>query len=315
MKVLKSIGHHTIQDKGRVGFQAFGISVGGVMDEFAFDVANILCLNPENAPAIELTSGSLELGFRRNGVVAVTGFAHVSINNQAVGSWKAIHVQKGDCVQIQVSAQGNFAYLAVAGGWKGKVWLQSYSTWSQIGVGSVLKSGDKYKRLFQINSWLHEKRQLDWSVSPSSLIDYGANEIRLIPGNEINNFTTSSVTHFIERDFQLSPQRNRMAYLIHSSGLEVQGMSEMESVAVQKGTIQHTPNGTLYILMSDSQTIGGYPRVGQVAAVDLPVLSQKTSQEKFRFKWVSVSEAIDLIKVRKRQLENLRHTVTRKFTE
>ena len=32
----------TIQDIGRIGYQQFGIPVSGVMDEFAFTVANYL---------------------------------------------------------------------------------------------------------------------------------------------------------------------------------------------------------------------------------------------------------------------------------
>lgn len=38
----------TIQDIGRIGYQQFGIPVSGVMDEYAFTVANYLVETDKN---------------------------------------------------------------------------------------------------------------------------------------------------------------------------------------------------------------------------------------------------------------------------
>ena len=38
----------TVQDIGRIGYQQFGIPVSGVMDEFAFTVANYLVESDKN---------------------------------------------------------------------------------------------------------------------------------------------------------------------------------------------------------------------------------------------------------------------------
>lgn len=48
----------------------------------------------------------------------------------------------------------------------------------------------------------------------------------------------------------------------------------MRSGPVLPGTVQLLPNGSLIITHVDSQTIGGYPRIGLVSAHDLSVLAQ-----------------------------------------
>ena len=43
----------TVQDLGRIGYQAFGVPVSGAMDPRALRLANILCGNPENEAVLE----------------------------------------------------------------------------------------------------------------------------------------------------------------------------------------------------------------------------------------------------------------------
>src|SRR5690348_4738535 len=45
----------TVQDKGRFGFQRFGISASGAMDDVSMRLANRLCGNPLDAAVIEMT--------------------------------------------------------------------------------------------------------------------------------------------------------------------------------------------------------------------------------------------------------------------
>jgi allophanate hydrolase subunit 2 len=57
------------------------------------------------------------------------------------------------------------------------------------------------------------------------------------------------------------------------------------------GTIQVPPDGQPIVLMADRQTTGGYPRIAQVATVDLPRLAQGRPGDTVRFRRVSVEEA------------------------
>ena len=45
----------TLQDRGRYGYQRFGVPVGGVMDDYSHRLANLLVDNPEDEATLELT--------------------------------------------------------------------------------------------------------------------------------------------------------------------------------------------------------------------------------------------------------------------
>jgi antagonist of KipI len=55
--------------------------------------------------------------------------------------------------------------------------------------------------------------------------------------------------------------------------------------------MQLPPDGMPIILMADRQTTGGYPRIGEVASVDLPLIAQLKPGDRLRFRPVSVDEA------------------------
>lgn len=46
----------TVQDEGRFGNQAFGVSTSGAMDPRAFHIANLLVGNKKTEGALEMTS-------------------------------------------------------------------------------------------------------------------------------------------------------------------------------------------------------------------------------------------------------------------
>ena len=46
----------TIQDRGRYGYQKYGVPVSGAMDQFAMRASNILVGNNDNAGVLEITA-------------------------------------------------------------------------------------------------------------------------------------------------------------------------------------------------------------------------------------------------------------------
>jgi antagonist of KipI len=57
--------------------------------------------------------------------------------------------------------------------------------------------------------------------------------------------------------------------------------------------------------MADRQTTGGYPRLGEVATVDLPSAAQLRAGEFLRFRPVAVGAALALLRAREDRLEAL----------
>jgi hypothetical protein len=63
----------TVQDRGRLGYQKFGVPVSGGVDEIALRAANVLVGNPQGAAALEVTALGPQLRFLADAVVALTG--------------------------------------------------------------------------------------------------------------------------------------------------------------------------------------------------------------------------------------------------
>ena len=66
------------------------------------------------------------------------------------------------------------------------------------------------------------------------------------------------------------------------------------------------PDGQLVVLMADHQTTGGYPRVANVAEIDLPLVAQLGADDHVRFELIEHGEAEKLLVDREHQLAILR---------
>ena len=96
-----------------------------------------------------------------------------------------------------------------------------------------------------------------------------------------------------------------MGYHLTGPELKKKVDDEMLSSGVLAGTVQLLPNGNPLILMADCQTTGGYPRILQVADVDLPKLAQMGAGESFNFSLIGTEESIDLLQTFNNQIVSL----------
>lgn len=104
-----------------------------------------------------------------------------------------------------------------------------------------------------------------------------------------------------------------MGYRLQSRPLQLKKQRELLSTAVTFGSIQVPPDGNAIILMADHPTTGGYPVIGQVATVDLPLLAQKNPLDIIRFERVDLEEAQNLLKQRHQQLIKLKSAIALKY--
>ncbi len=74
----------------------------------------------------------------------------------------------------------------------------------------------------------------------------------------------------------------------------MEGEEQLVSAAVGFGTMQLLPDGQMMILMSDHQTTGGYPRLGQVVHAHLSRLAHYRPGDEIKFKSVSAQQAQQL---------------------
>lgn len=80
---------------------------------------------------------------------------------------------------------------------------------------------------------------------------------------------------------------------------------ELVSEGVGFGSVQVPPDGKPIVLMADRQTIGGYPKIGHVIAVDLPRLAQAQTGVLVKFEEIAVEDAQRLYAEREHALAML----------
>src|SRR5207244_5336885 len=88
-----------------------------------------------------------------------------------------------------------------------------------------------------------------------------------------------------------SASSDRMGYRLDGVELTLEKPLELLSEGVAFGTVQLPSGGAPIILMADRQTTGGYPRIGEVASVDLPLVAQLKPGDRLRFRGVSLADA------------------------
>ena len=126
----------TIQDKGRWGYQKFGMSVAGVMDDFATRIANILVGNDEYEAVLETTLLGVEILFNCDEVISITGSnMNPKLNGNIVPMWTSIYVKAGDKLSSSGAVSGLRSYIAFSRGIDVPEIMGSKSTFTRGNLG------------------------------------------------------------------------------------------------------------------------------------------------------------------------------------
>ncbi|MDP4086928.1 MAG: biotin-dependent carboxyltransferase family protein [Bacillota bacterium] len=312
----------SVQDLGRYGFQRYGVVASGSMDSFAHRVANLIVGNNENMPTLEMTIKGAVIEFDVDALFSICGGdLGPEINGNPVPSWRPIFAKKGTILQFKGYKEGCRTYLGIAGGFEIPKVMGSYSTYLRAGIGGymgrALKEGDVLQRF--VPSELSKKiassiAKNKWGVSSNLLSFYQTNHlVRFVRGNEYHLFTKESQTKFENEHFVISPNSDRMGYRLEGTKLNLIRPFEMISEAVTFGTIQVPSDGNPIILLADRQTTGGYPKIAQIANVDLPILAQSKPGDKIRFMPITLYEAQQLFLQREQEIWNLNKQIERMY--
>lgn len=312
IRVIKSGMLSTIQDLGRKGYRKDGIIVSGAMDALALRIGNLLLGNPEGTGGIECTLTGPVLSFESAQLICITGAdLSADIDGVQVKMWRPLFVKQGSILTFGAAISGCRAYVQVLGGFKLPLVLSSQSTYLKAGFGGVegraLKIGDQLS--FNV-PYLALPVKSNWSADLSKIYpDLQSSVIRIVAGPEYEWFTERARLALVEQTFVLDAAADRMGYRLNGPALELQQSRELLSSAVDFGTLQITGDGSAILLMADHQTTGGYPRIANVASVDLTLLAQMRTGHHLRFEMITLEQAHELLKQREKQMKQLKHTL------
>ena len=327
IRIIKPGLLSTVQDLGRWGYLSQAVPVSGAMDTLSARVANIALGNDENAAVIEFTYANAEFITETDLLIAYAGDGAVlSLVIGEIPSDRPVFIPAGTSVKLNNSKVGSRTYMAVAGGWDVPEVLGSRSTFVTAAIGGMqgraLRAGDvlsSVKSITETTQKMWETLQTnspnytDWGIARWLLLSGDKKTIRVVRANESDWFEESSLNDFFFQPYALAMRSNRMGYHLEGPLVQRAKQDELLSTAVTPGTIQVTGNGSMVLLMADCQTTGGYPRIAQVAAVDLPLCGQLKPGDTICFKEITHCEAEMLYLEQEKQLLMLTHTVKNRY--
>ena len=97
-----------------------------------------------------------------------------------------------------------------------------------------------------------------------------------------------------------------MGLRLQGEALPCRSGAEMLSTGVTVGAVQMPPDGQPIVLLADAQTTGGYPRIAQVIAADLPKMVQRPVGAPVRFELCDLDEAERLFFIQEKRVARVR---------
>ena len=281
-----------IQDLGIYGLKHLGVSTGGPMDGYAFHCANGLLHNDANAPQIEIALGMFRMTATAPTVIAVCGAdLGFTINGNKVINWCCYDINSGDVIEFTGGNCGTRAYLAVKGGFQSEPFCGHHATIERLNIGRVLDVGETLDCPTLESMDMDASRVASYHnkcVPRSAIPDYNGDIILdVVLGYQYDDF---DLEPFWDKSYYVSPSQNRMGYMIEGDPLTYQG-DELISEGISMGAVQVPPNGQPIVLMSDAQSIGGYPKIGTLTSYSRWALSQCAPKKKIKFRPVTADDA------------------------
>lgn len=276
----------TLQDAGRPGLLAQGVSASGPMDRGAFQRTGGW-LGGAGATGIEFTSG---IGFVvEDGPLAMAadgGDYALTVNGEAV-AWPArLVLRAGDEVAVRPGAWGNWGYLRFGQQIDVPAVLGSRATNSIAGLGRLLVAGDR------LGFGEEVPRRAAPHPRPTTP---GEGPMRVIWGLHADTFPASVRERFVGEAFRVSARMDRMGIRLEDRAgvFRDQRALSLVSDAIVPGDIQILGDGTPIVLMRDHQPTGGYPRIATVVTADLDRFAQLRPGSEVRFLPVTLKHALD----------------------
>lgn len=305
IEILRAPAYATVQDGGRDRFRSSGVPRGGAMDMLSLFSGNALVGNDLRAAAIEwaLTGGSLR--FQQEATFALTGAAiDARLGDVPAPPGRTLRAASGDVLTIDAITAGRFLYVCLRGGVNVPQVLGGRGTYLPGSFGGLegrrLAAGDTLALGREPEAPLVER------VLPHELSSLaGSGPIGIMRGPQANALSSSDWAALATAELVVSRQSDRTGYRL--TGLERvrAGAAIGRSEPSCTGAVQLTPGGELIVLMADGPTVGGYPKIGVVAAGHLPRLAQTAAGAKVRFHVIEAPEAVALLATQRSGLKKL----------
>lgn len=276
----------TMQDGGRPGYLAFGLSRGGAADRLALAEGAALLGQEAAMAALEMAGFGGTFAVTEPVRIALTGAPmRVALDGVAL-VWNASHmVLPGQRLSIGAVEAGVYGYLSLGGGIATEPVLGSRAAHLTAGLGQTLAAGDRLA--------LGPDRGEGVGLALQAGGHAGGGRVRVLPTAQTAMFSPGDRARFEATTFRRDPVGNRQGVRLSGGApFATEGQRSLLSEIVEPGDIQMTGEGVPYVLLAECQTMGGYPRIASVVPDDLPIVAQAAPGDSLRFRFVTLEEAL-----------------------
>lgn len=287
LRVLQALPLTLIQDLGRAGHAAIGVSASGAMDRPALKRANRVVGNPEGAAALEVVDGGLGVEATTDQVLAVTG-ATVELNVTSPHGARTAEMGRpfalltGEVLTLGKPTSGFRSYLAARGGFNSPEVLGSRSTDTLSGLGPAPVTPGQHLPVARVKG----THPVGWPEGQPDLTDPEAAILDITLGPRDDWFTEDSLTLLESTGWTASNELNRVGMRLEGPKLQWSRSGELPSEGTIAGSIQVPPSGQPVIFLSDHPTTGGYPVIAVLAEDQLAKAAQMRPGSTVRFRVV-----------------------------
>lgn len=309
----------TLQDRGRPGFAHLGVGRSGAFDAPALRIANALCGNAADACGLEITLLGPTLRFLEDVWIAVTGAPMpITIDGTDAPMWAPVPIRAGATLTLGATHTGCRGYVAVRGGLDFAPVLGSRSSDLNAALGPLegrpLRAGDVLPFVTPDGVFANAATMPKWRLDPRPWFDSEAQApLRLMPGHHLDCLTEGSRKRLFTQLFVIQSKSNRVGVRLSGPTLEWTAPIEMISEGCLPGVLQLPPSGEPIAFGPECPVSGGYPRIGQLAAVDLPRLAQRRPGDAVRFTSCTLDEALHALRKREQVLAGMEATIRRRM--
>jgi len=286
----------TVQDLERPGFGPIGVSASGAADSVALRLGNRLVDNPEGSAALEMTLLGGTFEFPEGARAALTGSDFgATLDGAAISLWTTFDIRPGGTLQIGATRSGARCYLCAQGGIAVELFLGSASTHVLSGLGGFhgrpLRKGDVLPIGPATGVTFREPSiptEVLARLTPRTLL-------RVTDGPQSDWFPETSRRIFYNSVYRVTEEANRMGLRLEGAAVAARSSGEMITEGVSPGAIQVPGSGQPIVLFVEQQTTGGYPKIANVIAADLPSVGQLRPRDEVRFEHVDFDTARRLL--------------------
>ena len=308
IKIERSGVSTSYQDLGRILVQYLGIVEGGSIDQSSSKICNAILQNNENESLIEFAyQGPKFRIISGRCKIAITGDVIFEIqkknNKKLTGvTYRSYVLEEGDTVDIISVTNSVYGYLGFEGGIQIEEYFGSVSTNYKSGIGknngSKIQENDKI--ILKRNNISDDEYQLTRLPDKAK-----KNKIRVLDGPQLDYFSKKGVSDFFASDFLVSNLTDKMGMRLKGNQIEYSKSPNIKSEGIVRGAIQVPADGQPIVLLSDHQTIGGYPKIAVVISADFENLVQTMPGQLIKFRRVNMREAEISYNLKNKTIENI----------